>query len=262
MFPRDALARLRMQRCPQCNEPHARARCPSCRAHVAQVPTTIHGRLRWQPIAPSAVALASYECTATTPIALDGAALYRPGSGPLAPARERIGNVLAGLTRAWVGRALGVGFYRAGGYARGLVFRPARGPLDDRVALPAIRGQLIAAHATLGDDRAWLWLTCALDGKLITTCTVIASDARVLATCDVSDASWLPGISGACAASEQLFVPTDDGVARVELVHHSLAQTRAFPETAPLIAAGDRLALHATGLDAIRRHDAIRLQLT
>jgi hypothetical protein len=45
-------------------------------------------------------------------------------------------------------------------------------------------------------------------------------------------------------------------------VQGTVAQTRTFAETAPLIAAGDRLALHPTGLDAIRRSDAIRMHLT
>ena len=68
--------------------------------------------------------------------------------------------------------------------------------------------------------------------------------------------------AGACAAGPHLFVPTDDGVARIEIVQGTIAQTRTFAETAPLIAAGDRLALHPTGLDAIRRADAIRMHLT
>jgi len=174
----------------------------------------------------------------------------------------RIGGVLAGLTRAWAGARLGVGFYRAGGYAVGFVFHPGRGVLDDRVALPPIRGQLVAAHATIGDDRAWLWLTLAAAGRLTTTCVVIGADASVLAADALADAPWLAGITGACAAGPHLFVPTDDGVARVEIVQGAIVQTRTFAETAPLVAAGDRLALHPTGLDAIRRHDAIRMHLT
>jgi len=49
---------------------------------------------------------------------------------------------------------------------------------------------------------------------------------------------------------------------RVEIVQGVIAQTRTFAETAPLVAAADRLALHPTGLDAIRQHDAIRMHLT
>jgi len=218
----------------------------------------VHGRLRWQSVAPGEVRLATYEVTAATPIRFDGPALLRATRmGP-----QRVGGVLPGLTRAWVGSRLGVGFYRAGGYAVGFVFRPDGGVLDDRVALPAIRGQLLAAHATIGDDRAWLWLTCAEAGRLATTCVVIGGDARVLATATLDDAPWVAGIAGACAAGPHLFVPTDDGVARIEIAQGVIAQTRTFAETAPLISAGDRLALHPTGIDAVRRHDAIRMHLT
>jgi hypothetical protein len=178
---------------------------------------------------------------------------------PLGP--ERIGGVLAGQTRAWVGDALGVGFYRAAGYAVGFVFRPARGRLDDRVALPRIRGQLVAAHATLAADRAWLWLTAQDAGRIATTAVVIGDDARVLATETMADAPWLAGIPGACAAGPHLFVPTDEGVARIELAHGALAVTRVFAETAALVSAGDRLALSPGGLDVARRTDAFRMQL-
>jgi hypothetical protein len=253
-FPRAALERLRMRRCSACGEDHARTRCPSCQH--APAPTVVHGRLRWQAIAAAEVA-APYAVSGTTPIFLAGPQLMR--TTRLGP--ERIGGVLAGLTRAWVGARLGVGFYRAGGYAVGFVFRPERGPLDDRLPL-AIRGELVAAHATLGDDRAWLWLTSADAGRITTTCVVIGSDARALATVALADAAWLAGVPGACAAGPHLFVPTDDGVARIELDAGRLVQTRTFAETAPLICAGDRLALHPTGLDAVRRHDAIRMHLT
>jgi hypothetical protein len=257
-FPRDLLERLRLRRCATCGDEHARLRCPACQTAARLPPAIVHGRLRWHSVAPGDVTLACYEVTARTPVWLDGAGLYRAARvGP-----ERIGGVLAGLTRAWAGPRLGVGFYRAGGYAVGFVFRPERGVLDDRVALPAIRGQLVAAHATIGDDRAWLWLTSAEAGRLTTTCVVIGADAAVLAAEQLGDAPWLAGITGACAAGPHLFVPTDDGVVRVELVQGAIAATRTFAETRPLVAAGDRLALHPTGLDAIRRDDAIRMHLT
>jgi len=291
LFPRALLERLRLRRCDACGDEHGRLRCPACQTTAIQPPAIVHGRLRWHAIAPGDVALASYEVTRlgpppptelsipalgmprglrgsktyswssvtyTTPVWLDGAALLR--TTPLGP--ERIGSVLAGLTRVWVGQRLGVGFYRAGGYAVGFVFRPERGVLDDRVALPPIRGQLVAAHATIGDDRAWLWLTLADAGRLTTTCVVIGADASVLAAAPLPDAPWLSGITGACAAGPHLFVPTDDGVVRIEIVQGVIAQTRTFAETAPLVAAADRLALHPTGLDAIRHNDAIRMHLT
>ena len=258
VFPRLALERLRLRRCSACGEEHGRERCPQCSTQAHQPPAIVHGRLRWQTIAPGDVRLGYELGRSTSPAWIDGAALWR--TTRLGP--QRIGGVLAGQTRAWASAKLGVGFYRAGGYAVGFVFRPDRGVLDDRVVLPKIRGQLIDAHATIGEDRAWLWLTTAELGRIATTCIVIASDGAVLASQTLTDATWLAGISGACAAGPHLFVPTDDGIVRVEITQGAIVQTRTFAETAPLIAAGDRLALSPGSIDALRRRDAIRLQLT
>lgn len=224
VFPRHLLERLRFR---------------NVTAHLA--PAVVHGNVRWHLIPMPTPQSAS--------VWLDGGALMRKTSfGP-----ERIGSVLAGQTRMWVGEHLGVGFYRAGGYAVGFVFRPDRGHLDDRVTLPKIRGRLVDAHAIVGGDRAWLFLD--------NVCVVIDAHANVLATDNV-DAPWLAGIHGACAASNFLFVPTDDGVARVEIVNGAITATRVFAETASLVSASDQLALAPGGLDVIRRRDAIRMQLS
>lgn len=255
---RDALARLRLRRCSTCGEEHARVRCPACQALAHVPPAIVRGRLRYQVVPASQIVIATSRVGRTGDVWLEGAALMRRTRlGP-----ERIGSVLAGQTQAWVGASMGVGFYRAGGYAVGFVFRPDRGVLDDRVALPPIRGQLVAAHAIVGSDRAWLWLTCAEAGRLVTTCVVIGADAAVLATERLTDATWLAGIDGACAAGPHLFVPTDEGVTRIEVVQNTIAATRVFAETASIVSAADRLALSPGGLDVIRRHDAIRMQLT
>ena len=269
-FPRAALERLRLQPCATCGDEHARVRCPSCQTRAHVPPAQVLGALRWQLLAqapelatqevqPNLLAAAARHARFGVPaVWLAGDALMR--STVLGP--ERIGSVLAGLTRAWVGAKLGVGFYRAGGYAVGFVFRPDRGALDDRVQLPKLRGQLVDAHAVMGDDRAWLFLTLADAGKLVTTCVVIGADARVLAAEPIHDQAWLAGAGGACAAGPHLFVPTDDGIARIEVVQGAIAQTRTFPETASLVGAGDRLALATGGIAVARRRDALLLQLT
>lgn len=260
MFPRALLERLRLRACTTCGEEHARVRCPACQA-IAQVPpAVVHGRLRYQRIPTSDVVIATTRVgrMSTRSVWLDGSALMR--GTRLGP--ERIGSVLAGQTHAWVGTRLGIGLYRAGGYAVGFVFRPDRGVLDDRVVLPKLRGQLVASHAVIGDDRAWLFATCADGGRLVTTCIVVGADASVLAAEPLPDVTWLAGVGGACAAGPHLFVPTDDGVARVEVVQGAITATRLFAETAPLVSAADRLALSPGGLDVIRRRDAIRMTLT
>lgn len=240
-------------------------RCPACTTVAHLPPSVVHGRLTWRVIAPSDVAFASYEITAATMPCLPGD-VWLAGDALMRATRigpERIGSVLPRQTRAWASEKLGVGFYRAGGYAVGFVFRPGSGVLDDRVALPKLRGQLVDAHATIGSDRAWLWLTSVDAGRLVTTCVVVGADARVIATETFADAPWVAGTSGACAAGPHLFVPTDDGIARIEIVQGTITQTRTFAETAPLVSACDRLALdNAGGIDVVRRRDAIRLTLT
>ena len=270
IFERDdrtplALDDLRLRACSACGEAHARVRCPACQTAAQLPPTVVRGNLRWTQIATPALGTRAIgqaappsatggPLGATGDVWLDGGALWR--TTRLGP--ERIGSVLAGQTQAWVGATLGIGFYRAGGYAVGFVFRPDRGGLDDRVALPKLRGRLIAAHATIASDRAWLWL--AFEGA--TTVVVVDAQANVLATQTLADAPWLAGIAGACALGPHLFVPTDDGIVRVELVQGVVTQTRVFAETALLVGAADRLAISPSGLDVIRHRDAIRLQLT
>jgi hypothetical protein len=259
-LPRAVLAGLRLAACAACGDEHARSRCPACQTATRVPPSVVHGRMRCSMIAAADVVVATRSVgrRAQDGIWLAGDALMRATSlGP-----ERIGSVVAGQTRAWVGPSFGVGFYRAGGYAVGFVFRRDRGGLDDRVQLPAIRGQLVSAGATIGDDRAWLWLTCTEGGRLVTTCIVIGADASTLAIENVSDAPWLPGLGGACAAGPYLFVPTDDGIVRVEVAGSAIAVTRVFAETATVVGAADRLALSSGGIDVLRRADALRLQLT
>jgi len=256
VFPRVALERLRLRACTQCGEEHARVRCPACQAQAHVPPAVVRGNLKVLPLGRDQFTFA-YEVGRRTPVWLESGALWR--AGKLGP--ERIGNVLANQTRAWVGEKLGIGFYRAGGYAAGFVFKPERGQLDDRVALPKIRGQLVAAHATLGSDRAWLWLTTSEQGRLLTTCIVIGADASVIAS-EVVDATWLAGITGACAAGPHLFVPTDDGIARIEVVQRAIVHTRTFAETAPFVGSGDRLFLSSGCIDVDRQRDAVRLALS
>jgi hypothetical protein len=241
-FPRAALERLHLRKCPGCGDEHARVRCPSCAARAHVPPAVVSGRLRWQRVPIPASALPR--------IWIESGALWREG--------QRIGDILPGQTRFWHGERLGVGFYRAGGYTVGFVFDPRRGGLNDQVPLPPIRGQLVAAHAAVGDDRAWLSLVTASAGRLVTTLIAIAADGRVLA----AEPFELPGLGGACAVGPHLFVPTDAGIARVDCIQNTIVHTRTFAETAPLVSASDRLVISSGALVAVRRDDAIRMELS
>jgi hypothetical protein len=239
-------------------------------------PATIVDRLRVRsrsapPAAPATIVRGRVRATridaATLPppsrdVWIDGATLWR--RTVLGP--EAIGQVLAGLTRIWVGDTLGVGLYRAGGYTNAFVFRPDRRGLRDGVALPRIRGALVDVHGVAGADRVWLWWHEALAGKQTLCCAAIAATGEVLglAAAPADDAGWLAGVPGACAAGAALFVPTDAGIVRVEVDSGSrdLAITRTFPDTADFVTAADQLYPAAGGLDVRTRDGAVRLTLS
>ncbi|MFT3694293.1 MAG: hypothetical protein QM831_14195 [Kofleriaceae bacterium] len=251
VFPRQQLERLRLVACGTCGEEHARVRCPNCQTRSHVPPVITHGNLKWHHLPQRPV-------PSTKKLVITGDRIER--TTPFGP--ELIGQVLAGHTHAWQGERLGVGFYRAGGYAVGFTFRPDRGRLDDRVALPKLRGQLVDAHAICADDRAWLFIQLADRGQLVTHAIVIAANTEILAADVLMDAPWLSGISGACAAGPHLFVPTDAGIVRIEAQQGAIAQTRVFAETAPLVAAGDQLTLSNGGIAVARTRDAVLLQLS
>jgi hypothetical protein len=260
VFPRRALDGLRFTRCASCGAEHAHAACPACRSQVS-VPVTVHGELRVTEIALADVRrttweLGGAELPGAPPVWIAGDAIVR--RTPLGV--ERIGGVLAGQTRAWVGASLGLGFYRAGGLTVGFVFRPDRRGLDDRVALPPIRGALVAAHAAIAAERGWLALVTAFAGRLTTTLIAIDARGQVVATHASDGADWLAGIAGACAVGDLLFVPTDDGIVRVAAHDGAAVVTHTFCHTRPVVAAGDAVHPGPDSLDVVRGTRARRLQ--
>lgn len=274
---------LRFSTCGRCGLEHARASCPACAvavavaARVAQVAPPAQGALRVTPLdrAQLAARLAAGQRAVprghgTAPLTFDGDALVRR----TALGHERIGGIVAGQTWAWAdpNGDFGCGFYRAGGYTVGFVFHPGRGVLDDRLRLPPLRGELIAASAAIAAERAWIWISLAHRGRITTTAILLDRRGELLACfADLEAAAhpFLLGVGGACAAGPYLLVPTDGGIARLEFVPATatLAVTRVFAETAPHVCAADRLALapsaaNAPGsLDVLRRDDALRLTL-
>lgn len=273
--PRRLLDELRFVTCGRCGLEHARRGCPACTVAVAVAPPArTQGSLTIAPIdrARLVAALAAGARPiprnhGTAPLTFDGDALVR--RTPLG--HERIGSIVAGQTWAWAdpnGR-FGCGFYRAGGYTVGFVFDPARGVLDDRLRLPPLRGELIAACAALTGERAWIWISLAHRGRLTTTAIVLDHRGTLLAALpdlEPTTHPFLLGVAGACAAGTYLFVPSDAGILRLELDPRSsgLELTRTFAETAPHVCAADRLALAADvpgAIDVLRAHDAVRLTL-
>lgn len=248
-FPAVLLERLRLTRCDTCAIDHGRARCPLCARAIPVPPSVPLGALAVRALlAPPAIQawpVGRGAAAGAPPVWLSGGSLWREGR----LGSEVIGQVVADQAVAWVGPRLGAGLWRAGGYAVGFTFAPDRGGLDDRARLPAIRGHVLDRGCVLGDDRAWLWWREALAGKEHVTVALIGGGKLLAhATLPAADLDWMAGLGGACAAGPHLLVPTDGGVARIELVAGALVVGRRFVETAPLVTAVDDLTVVTDGL--------------
>ena len=299
-FPGALLDRLRYTRCGACGTEHARDLCPGCAAHTGRAvrklvavrggvtartvlqtegvvldAAVVGGRLDWrvwergwlhdasgqrlQRVALSPE-LEAHERrrNAAHDYWLAAGTLYRDGAlGPVA-----IGQVLAGRTRFWVGARFGLGFYDAGGLHLGFAFDAERRGLLE-LPLPPRRGAVIAAHAAIADERAWL-LTLERDGaRLLGRCTLVTRDGRVLASAllPADDGSWIAAMRTATAAGEQLFVATDGGIVRIERDGDSVAATRIFGDTEPFVNAATRLHTTDDGIYAVHRDRIVQLTL-
>jgi hypothetical protein len=204
--------------------------------------------------------LAAFDCNARHRYWVEAGRLLRDGAlGP-----ELVGEVLAGQTRFWVGERLGFGFYRAGALSVAFVFDAERRGLNDSVAFPRIAGRVVAARCTLSAGLAYLFLAVEGGGRLLHRCLVFRRDGGLEASAQATpgDGSWLGGLGGACALGDLLFVPTDDGLARVECRAGQLQVTREFPDTAPFVDAQSRLLVDGSGLYVVGRQEITSLRMS
>ncbi len=190
--------------------------------------------------------------------------LLREGDVQLGTAApQRVGEVLSGQTRFFVGPAFGIGLYRAGNLSVGFVFENDRGGLNDQVRLPQLTGELLDATATLDDRRAWLRLRLASNGRTRHLCVVVSRTGAVEAVAEApaGDASWLGTLGGACAVGGVLLAATDAGLVRVEVQGKGLAVTREFLDTEPFVSSDDRLLVGRQGLYVVQARSVSLLQM-
>jgi hypothetical protein len=189
-----------------------------------------------------------------------GGRLMRDGAlGP-----ERVGDVLPGQTRIWVGPTFGFGFSRAGTLSLAFVFDAKGRGLNDGVRLPALAGQLVDADCVFGDDSCWFFSSLRSGGRSVNRCLLLRRDGSLVAAteAEAGDGSWLGEIRGRTATGSALLVPTDDGVVRVEAQAGRLSVTRVFTDTEPFVDAGCRLLSGHDGLYVVDRREVRRLRLS
>lgn len=268
-FPEDLLETLRWTRCRSCGAEHARPSCPGCvRPRPPRPPVRVRGSVR--AVAVEGEAAAAIRRRAAHRHRNDRHRFWIAGSslwfdGPLGDLR--LGRIVGGRTRFWVGERLGAGFYTAGALTFGFVFDAARplagNGINDQVALPPMRGALMDAACAVGRDRAWLFAVEQVGGVVVGRCTCVSAAGEVVATTSgpIADHPWLAAGAGACAAGDFLFVATDAGVARFERDGAAIAQTRSFPDTEPFVDASTRLLVTERGLCAITRDEVVELHI-
>jgi hypothetical protein len=189
-----------------------------------------------------------------------GGALWRDGAlGP-----ERLGEVLEGQTRLFVGPRFGLGFHRAGSLRGAFVFDAERPGLKDGLTLPWPAGRLVDAEAVFEGAVCWLFLAEERGGRTVHHCVVLGVDGvtRASATAEAGDGSWLGTLRGKCAAGEALFAATDAGLVRVEVRQGRVEVVREFPDTEPFVDADSRLLLTRQGLVVVGRQEVTALRMT
>lgn len=246
-FPRGLIENMRWTTCSVCGTEHARASCPVCKqvaTAAVQSVTVVRGA-----VTATRIFRSDYLPQQTTPqVTLVGDRLMFNGRfGP-----EEIGTVLGGQTKFWVGSTMGCGFYRAGTMQVFFVFDPTHKGLNDGVKVTPIPGQITDTHVVFVEHHAWMFITYQQQGVMMMRALLISKAGEVLASvesrADDESVSWLQGVRGATAAGTLLFVPTDDGVVRVERDGAVIRETRKFPDTEPFVNSSSRLYVGQGGL--------------
>lgn len=183
-------------------------------------------------------------------------------SGAFGP--ERVGDVLPERTRLFVGPRFGFGMYEAGAMRVAFVFDTEHPGLRDGLALPRFFGRLVDLGCLFSEERALVVATCERDGKRSVHALLLSRDGSVLgeAQAEESEEGWLGSAARGCLAGDLLFVPTDDGIVRVEAVGGALVKTREYPDTEPFVGAHTRLLFGRDGLLAVDDREVHALAMT
>ena len=185
-----------------------------------------------------------------------------------------MGDVLpGGHTQIWVGSDFGFGFYRAGELNGAFVFDAYHPGINDRVQLPAWRGELIHSACTFAREYGWLFLTTHERGLIVYRCVVIAPDGSVIAMAQSQQGedNWLMQLGQQnshfldpcpyCAFGNFLLAATDDGVIRIDVQNGQLMQTKVFTDTEPFVDASCRLLAAQGGLYVIGASEIQQLKI-
>ncbi len=174
---------------------------------------------------------------------------------------KRVGDVLRGQTRFWVGPAFGFGLSRAGALNIAFVFTASGQSLNDSVKLPPINGKLVDARCSFTKDLVWFFTTAQEGSQTINRCTVIRANGDVEATAEAvfGDGSWLGKIYGGAATGSSLLMPTDVGVVQLKIDAGRVVESKQFPDTEQFVDSNSKLLVGADGLYVVTTAEITRL---
>ena len=177
---------------------------------------------------------------------------------------EYIGDILEGQTQFWIGENFGFGFYRAGALSVAFTFDAKRVGICDRLNIPPIQGELIDANCVFSNDLCWFFTIIQEQGNIIHRVSVLLPTGELVATIAApkGNLAWLTNIHGGSAIANWLFVPTDDGITRVEVKNGQIMITKTFLETEPYVDSGCSLIVGSQGIYVIHTQKILQLQLS
>lgn len=177
---------------------------------------------------------------------------------------EYVGDILEGQTQFWIGETFGFGFYRAGSLSVAFTFDAKRVGICDRLQLPPIRGELIDANCVFSDRICWFFTATQEQGKIMHRVSVLRDTGELVAilVAQKGDITWLDNFHGCSAIANWLFVPTDEGIARVEVQNGQIMITKTFPETETYVDSGCYLIVASQGIYVIHSKNILQLQLS
>ncbi len=189
--------------------------------------------------------------------------LVRSLESSLLSGEEIIGSVLANRTLVWVGEELGFGFYKAGSLTRYLIWNIKSRAINDSIILPSVSSQIVDAKAYFGHRNVWFMMTVKEGGEVYNRMYLISDTGQVEARAEgkAGDSSWIGDLRGKCAIGNALFVPTDDGIVRVEARQGTIVPVKEFSSTTKFVDSASMLFPGNPGIVSVRNGEIWNLEM-
>jgi hypothetical protein len=105
-------------------------------------------------------------------------------------------------------------------------------------------------------EHVWFFATLKKGPKIVTRCTVIDRLGNVEGHLEEDAGSGILGeIRGKCAFGKYLFMVTDEGLCRLEVVGGVIQKTAEFPDAEPFVNSGCHLFPATNGLHVVDRSE-------